>query len=167
MNVTSDSEKGWIPSVDLEARALATLQHFETNLDEGRVQDAFGLFGAGLQRMRPFAEFAAQENQFRQVAGSRIGKRILAINWTKGSIAQPLPGIYAAVDVSYRYAKVERHCGYVILHASDENAAFTIERIEANYLDDAMATQIAREKSPAEVARLWQELSANCPNYRQ
>ena len=166
VNVTNDSERGWVPSVALETRALATLQSYEAALNDGHADKAYALMGDGLKRLLPYTEFANQQTKFAGLAGARIGKRILAINWTKGSAIQPKPGIYAAIDVSYRYANIDRHCGFVILHAASEGSPFTVERTEMAYLDNATAAQITRDKSPGEVSRLWQQMTGYCSNYR-
>lgn len=123
------------------------------------------MFEEGLKRQLPLAQFQVDQERFGKLAGVPTGKRILTINWTKGSPDQPMPGIYVAIDVTYRYQRAQRHCGFVILHAVGENAPFTIQRTEMAYIDDASAARIAKVDSPEKIERLWREMAAYCPNY--
>ena len=38
-------------------------------------------------------------------------------------------------------------------------------RQESNFIDNAMAEKIEKQKSRAELDRMWAQLAVNCPNY--
>jgi Protein of unknown function (DUF4019) len=165
INLTTDSEKGWLPTEELEAEAHSTLHRYFHALDKGDVRTLWELASDGLKGLTTFAEFQSGNKKTRKDFGRLTRLDILQVTWTKDPANAPAPGIYVAIDISGQFTKTKRQCGYVVLFKSRPNDPFRLARIENNHLSDAMARKIAKQKSPAEVDRLWSMLSAHCPNY--
>jgi hypothetical protein len=163
VNVTSDSQPGWRPSAEQEHRAEAAVRAFLADLDNGRATEAYGRLDER-NRGEAFDDFRKRIMTFRGVAGAVRERRLVAFTWTKDSPRTPVPGIYVATDVVSHFERVERHCGYVVLRESP-SGDYRVMRQEDAFIDDATATRIARQKTGPSLDALWEELSANCPNY--
>jgi len=164
VNVTSDSEKGWVPSEDLERQAQKTANDFMAAKDSGRAEQAYSFLADIDRKDQPFPDFSSQIRQFNAKAGALVERRITTVTWTKNPSSAPLPGIYAAFDLVSRFANVDRHCGYLILYQSPSGGRFQVMREESNYMDNMAAAGFAKQ-SPAAAEQAWAKLSANCPNY--
>ena len=166
INVTTDSAPDWIPSEELEAEALSTLDRYFGAIDKGDDFSMWNLSTDGLKSLTTFAEFRSNGKAMRGNLGRVEKLSVLKITWTKDSARAPAKGIYAAIDISGRFSKTKRHCGFVILFKANPSDPFGIARIENNYFTDKDAKKIAKDQSPAEVERLWSRVSSNCPNYQ-
>lgn len=165
INVTSDSARGWIPSAELRQRALTTVEAYLDAVEGGRYAEAFGMHTETTRRNQSLAEFTQHSQKFKALAGPARSWRVLKITWTKDPARAPSPGIYVAVDLTGRFANVDRHCGYVILHQPPTGSEFSIMRRENNYLDNATARNIEHKHSREELDKAWEQLSRFCPNY--
>jgi hypothetical protein len=165
INVTTDSAPDWIPSEELEAEALSTLDRYFVAFGKGDDHSMWNLSTEGLKSLTTFAEFQSDRKAMRGNLGRLEKLSVLKITWTKDPARAPAKGIYAAIDISGRFSKTKRHCGYVILFKANSTDPFGIARIENNYFTDKDAKKIAKDQSPAEVERLWSRVSSNCPNY--
>ena len=165
INITTDSAPDWIPSEELEAEALSTLDRYFGAFDKGDDLSMWNLSTDGLKSLTTFAEFRSNGKAMRGNLGRVEKLSVLKITWTKDSARAPAKGIYAAIDISGRFSKTKRHCGFVILFKANPSDPFGIARIENNYFTDKDAKKIAKDQSPAEVERLWSRVSSNCPNY--
>jgi len=163
VNVTSDSEAGWTPSVELERAAFAALNAFYAALDRGDDVAAYGMADESLKANIPADRYRDDNQTLRQSTGVALARQFNQVTWTKGSPSAPAPGIYVAIDVVAKYEKVDRFCGYVVLHQSGPSAPFLVLRVENNYIANADA---AASKSASDLRAAWQRLTANCPNYR-
>jgi len=166
INVTRDSAPGWVPSAALEEQVLRRTGEYFSALDDGQYERAYGMMTQLNRSQQPLAQFTQDYQQFHDLAGALVGRAILKLTWTKDPAKAPLPGIYAAIDIASHFKKMDRHCGYVVLYRAPLGGEFEIMRQESNYIDDAQAAQIARDKSPAELDHVWATLAAHCPNYR-
>jgi hypothetical protein len=166
VNVTLDSEKGWIPSEDLERQARKTANDFMADEDSGRAAEAYARFAEINRAHQPFPEFSASVHAFGAKSGAVVERRITTVTWTKNPAQAPLPGVYVALDLVSRFANVDRHCGYLVLYQAPSGGTFQIMREESNYLDNATAASIAKKSSAAAVEQAWATTSANCPGYR-
>src|SRR5690349_6127953 len=90
VDVTTDSAPGWIPTVDQEGRARATLDTFLAALDGGRTDEAYAMLTADNRREQTLAQFTAQHDKFRAVAGPVRERRVLKTTWTKDGPRVPL-----------------------------------------------------------------------------
>lgn len=162
VNVTADSEKGWVPSEEMERQALKTAADYLADEDGGRVSEAYARFAEINRQHQPFADFSANIRQRNAQLGAVIEHRITTVNWTKNPAQAPLPGVYAAIDLVSRYANVDRHCGYLVVYQPPSGGGFQIMREEINFMDN----DTVKKSTPAEAERVWAKLSANCPNYR-
>lgn len=161
VNVSSDSAPGWIPSTEQEDAARKTVAAFLAALDGGRTREAYGFLTKEHQSQLPYDAFSRTADRFRADAGDVVERRITTVTWSKDPSAAPYPGVYAAIDLVSRFQRVDRHCGYLILHQPATGGAFHVMRQEDNYIDNATA-----QKSPkAELDATWARLSANCPNF--
>src|SRR5262245_12610806 len=59
VNVTSDSEKGWVPSEELEQQARKTAIDYLADEDDGRASEAYARFTEVNRQHQPFAEYSA------------------------------------------------------------------------------------------------------------
>jgi hypothetical protein len=163
VNVTSDSVPGWLPSSEERKQAPAVAQSFLAALDRGEYQQAYDLM-TDLQRTdTKYDEFAKRLSAFNQMAGAVKERRITKVTWTKDPAQAPAPGIYAAIDLRSRFENVDRHCGYLMLYQPDPSTPFRVMRQEDNYMSNMDALKISEQKSAAEVERLWDQVSKNCP----
>jgi len=167
VDVTSDSTPGWIPSVAQREDAQKTARAFLAAEDSGNAEAAYGFFAALNKAQVPLDAFKTEVARLQTQLGAVIERRILKITWTKDSPKAPAPGVYAAFDLASRFAKAERHCGFLILYQPESGGDFQVMREEATILDNAQAADTARKQSAAAVDAAWAELSANCPNYPQ
>jgi hypothetical protein len=165
INVTSDSTRGWIPSIEQRQLALKIVGMLLDALDGGRYAEAYGLLTDVNKGALTLAQFTQNEQKFRTLAGHVKFWRILKVTWTKDPARAQFPGIYAAIDLAAQYANIDRDCGYIVLYQKADGAGFTILRREHNYLDNATARAIEEKYSSAAVVKAWALLSKNCPNY--
>lgn len=161
VNLTSDSAPGWLPTVEQEAQAIAAMQSFFTARDEGRSAQAYALLTTENQQTRSAADFGGAMASIVEALGRFEAGKVVKVTWTKDSARAPRPGIYAAIDITARYAKAKRYCGYAVMYQASAAEPFRVMRFEENYLADAVANAAT---SPGEVERAWQALAANCPN---
>src|SRR5690348_15125848 len=90
INVTPDSEKGWVPSEDLERQARKTVEDFLADKDSGRAQQAYARMAEIDRKDQPLAEFSDHIRQFNAKAGGVIERRIMTLTWTKNPSHAPL-----------------------------------------------------------------------------
>lgn len=165
INTTTDSAAGWLPSDEQIAGVRKTAEDYLAAEDSGRPSEAYALF-ADLHRQHfPFAEFSKTILKFNAQAGPVKERRIVTVTWTKDPAQSPAPGVYAALDLVSRFANVDRHCGFLILYQPPFGGAFGIMREESNFLDNATARSVEKQRSQAAVDAAWSQLSAHCPNY--
>lgn len=164
INVTTDSAPGWTPSVELEHGAREALDDFLGDLDGGRGPEAYNSLVAANRRDQSLATFSLQLAKFNTLAGAVRERRITQLTWTKDPANAPAPGVYAAFDLTSRFANVDRHCGYVVLYQSPNGGAFQVMRQEYAYIDNATALDLEKQEK-GRVITAWSQLSATCPNY--
>jgi hypothetical protein len=164
-NITSDSTSGWTPTADQRLRSIATVARFLDALEKNSYAEAYGLQAEQLRGYQTLEQFTEAEQAFKTLAGPWKFSKVLKITWTKDSPRAPVPGTFVVADLASGFANIDRHCGYVVLYQPPTGGDFAIMRRESNYLDNANAAKIEAEKSKAEVANLWAQLSSHCPNY--
>ena len=113
-----------------------------------------------------FADWSAQMQEFNAMAGAVRDHRMSSITWTRDPAGAPLPGVYAAIDLTSHYANVDRNCGYIILYQAPAGGDFQVMRVESNYLDNAHAQAIIESGPGANIDDIWAQLAASCPNYQ-
>jgi hypothetical protein len=165
VNVTSDSEKGWLPSEDQERQARKTAVDYLADMDSGKYAEAYAFLTAMDRKDQPLPAFSDRLREFNKRAGPVVGRRVATVTWTKNPANAPIPGIYAALDLVSTFANVDRHCGYLVLYQAPSGGDFQVMREENNFLDNAMAASISKKSSTAEVDRVWANVSAHCPGY--
>ncbi|WEK48124.1 MAG: DUF4019 domain-containing protein [Candidatus Andeanibacterium colombiense] len=160
VNVTSDSVPGWSPSEELERNALGAAEAYFAAVEQGDDAGAYRM----TEKILDLAEdrYISDNRTFREQAGSLVARKFNQVTWTKDSPAAPLPGIFVAMDITAKYQKIDRFCGYVVLHQGDPAGPFRVTRTESNYIANSDATH----GSPEKLQAMWQQLSANCPNYQ-
>jgi len=163
--IRSDSAPGWGPTETQTQNALKAAGDFFSKLDAGRYDGAYGMMSDANRRYMSAEQFARDNQEFRSRSGPLQQRKFLKITWGKDPASAPVRGIYAAVDVASQYANVDRHCGYVVLYQKSADDGFEVMRQESNFIDNAMAEKIEKQKSRAELDRMWAQLAVNCPNY--
>jgi len=165
INVTSDSEPGWLPSIEQSHLAEAAAKDYLAAADSGNAESAYQYFSDLNKQNMSFDAYKSNLRQFNAQAGPLIEHQIVKVTWTKNSPSAPIPGVYAAIDLASRYANVDRDCGYLILYQPPPGGDFRVMREETNMIDNTTAASIAQMHSRAALDQKWAELSANCPNY--
>jgi hypothetical protein len=163
--IRPDSAPGWTPTESQKQNALKAASEYFSKLDEARYNDAYAMMSDTNRRYVSAEQFVRNNQQFHSRSGPLQQRRFIKITWGKDPAAAPVRGIYAAVDVASRYANVDRHCGFVILYQKSADDGFEVMRQESNFIDNTMAEKIEKQKSRAELDRMWAQLAANCPNY--
>ena len=167
VNIRSDSVPGWTPSEDLERQARKTATDFMAHMDSGRAADAYA-FLTDLQRKdAPFSTFSNDLRKFNASAGSVVERRITYVTWTKDPPNAPGPGVYVALDLVSRFAKIDRHCGFLVLHQAPSGGPFRVTARENNSMPNDVAAIMAKRSSAAAVDRAWAKHATQyCPNYQ-
>lgn len=165
INVTLDSSPGWIPLPDQEHAARQAATDFLAALDSGKAREAYALLADESREHMPYATFAEGVSRFKTQAGAVVDRQVVKTTWTKDSPTAPIPGVYAAIDLVSRFAKIDRHCGYLILYQPPVGGPFRVMRQQDAYLDNATASLIEKRQSKTEVNAAWKSVSAGCPNY--
>jgi hypothetical protein len=162
VNITADSEPGWIPAEDLERQVLQVMNTYFAAFESGRYDEAHAMMTDGMKANLSASEYATAKRELHFRSGKLRDRKILKVTWSKNpQRARTSPGIFAAVDVATRYANIDRHCGYVMLHQEPTGGPFKVMREEANFIDNETASGM----SPDELTKTWAQLAANCPNY--
>jgi hypothetical protein len=164
VNVSADSTPGWVPSREQEDAAGQAATTFLALMDSGKAAEAYALLAEENRAHLPYADFSEGLARFNAQAGAVIERRQVVTTWTKDPPDAPVPGVYAAIDLTSRFARIDRHCGYLILYQPPAGGAFRVMRQEDSYMDNATARQI-EQRSKAELDAAWVEASATCPNY--
>jgi len=162
ITVTADSAPGWVPSDDQIDHALQAMQTYFAAADRGDAEAAYALLHPAFKKDLPVGQFASRLKAFNTAAGAVRERRVLAQTWTKDPKDAPFPGVYAALDLSDRFARIDRHCGYVILYQAPAGGDFQLLREEFNYMTNASANGA---RTAVEAERNWAKLSSNCHNY--
>jgi Protein of unknown function (DUF4019) len=165
INVTRDSEPGWVPSVKLESQAKKAAEKYFEKFDTGKFEDAYAMLAEIFQQNAPQSQFVQYGEKILLDAGTLVTRRFLKITWTKDPPGGPIKGIFAAIDFTGKYEKADRNCGYIVLHQPPKMKEFKVIRIENNYLSNSMAKKIVKSKSQKVLDELWSQMSSNCPNY--
>jgi Protein of unknown function (DUF4019) len=165
INIRSDSEPGWLPSEDQRRDVIKFTSDFFSKLDSGRYDSAYTMMSEANRRALPLQQFVRENHEFRDRSGPLKQRNLLKVTWAKDPAAAPLRGVYAAIDIASRYANIDRHCGFVVLYQKSPADGFEVMRQESNFIDNASAQKIERQKSRAELDKAWATLAANCPNY--
>jgi hypothetical protein len=164
--VTPDSARGWTPSGEQKQALAQALHDFLGEVDAGRAEEAYAFFTEQNRRLFTPQQFASEVSQFNTLAGPLRARRILRIEWAKDPASAPRPGIYAAIDLSARYANVERSCGYLIFFQAPAGGAFQVMRRETTFMDNATAEQMEKGHSKQYVEAQWRSIARVCPNYQ-
>ncbi len=165
VNITSDSEHGWVPSEELEQQAQAALATYFSFVDNGSHRRAYEMLTDGHRALLSFEKFQELAVRLKNDAGSLTKRRIVKVSWTRGSLAAPDLGTYVAVDFAAKYTLIDRDCGFVVLRQSPLGGPFEVARVEDNYITNKSAETIARTNSRANLDQTWAALSTNCPNF--
>jgi hypothetical protein len=165
ITVSSDSVAGWSPTVEQEAQARQALSAFLAALDAGRFEAAYALTNDGYRSHETQAAFVKREADTRGAIGPIRGRRLLKVTWSKNPKRAPQQGVYAAIDLSSRFAEADRHCGYIILHQPVEGGPFRVNNALQVYLDNKTAQGILQKQSLAALDAIWAKAASACPNY--
>ena len=166
INITSDSAPGWLPSAGQRQEVLKAANDFYSSLDHAQFERAYGMMAELNRRSVPVQEFSRRNREFQERSGPLKQRNFLKVTWTKDPAAAPFPGVYAAIDVASYFANVDRHCGYIVLYQKSADGRFEVMRQESNFIDNATAQNIERQRSRAALDTIWAKLAANCPNYK-
>lgn len=162
VSITSDSAPGWIPSAQLEAQAFETAKRYWAAIDAGDFDAGYALMTPAFRTNINAASFKANEANTASLLGHLTGRTIVKITWTSGSAQAPTTGTYAAIDISARYAKAARFCGFIILYQPTTADEIYVARVETNFMRDESYSKFA---STAAADAAWAATARNCPNY--
>ncbi|MCC7266882.1 MAG: DUF4019 domain-containing protein [Caulobacteraceae bacterium] len=163
--VRTDSAPGWSPSAELQQKAASTAIAFLAAADTGHAKAAHGYFSPTYQQYESPKSYATRVAKFNSKAGRALERRLTHATWSKDPPSLPEPGVYVAFDLVSRFAKIDRHCGYIVLFQSSLGGDFQVVRVEETYMDNMTAKQLAAKKSQGAVDEAWAAGSSSCPNY--
>jgi Protein of unknown function (DUF4019) len=165
VNITNDSAPGWLPSRVQEEQVLKRTSDYFSAVDQQQYERAYAMMAEVNRNLLPLAQFIQQNRDFHERSGTLLRRNILKVTWTKDPTAAPFRGVYAAIDIATQFANIDRHCGYVVLYQRPSGGDFEVMRQESNFIDNATAATIEREKTRPVLDRTWATLAPNCPNY--
>ncbi|MBI1330140.1 MAG: DUF4019 domain-containing protein [Alphaproteobacteria bacterium] len=165
INITSDSEPGWLPSAELSDAAEHDARAYLTARDSGEIAKAYAMLADINRANMPYERYSGDQTAIHDKLGDVIERRFLKVTWTKNPRNAPALGIYVAIDLAGRFTKADRFCGYMILYQPLSGKPFGVMREEENFIENAQADSIAKTHGPAEVEKVWTQLSSHCPNY--
>jgi hypothetical protein len=165
VNITNDSAPGWLPSHIQEEQVLKETNDYFSALDQQQYERAYAMVAEAYRNLLPLSKFIQQNREFHERSGTLVRRNILKVTWTKDPAAAPFRGVYAAIDIATQFVNIDRHCGYVVLYQRPSGGDFEVMRQESNFIDNATAAGIEREKTRQVLDHAWAALAANCPNY--
>nr|WP_283812754.1 DUF4019 domain-containing protein [Bradyrhizobium tropiciagri] len=165
VNITSDSAPGWLPSRIQEEQVLKETSDYFSALDQQQYERTYAMMAEANRNSLPLSQFIQKNREFRERSGTLVRRNILKVTWTKDPAAAPFRGVYAAIDVATQFVNIDRHCGYVVLYQRPSGGDFEVMRQESNFIDNATAAKIERDKTGAVLDQMWAALATNCPNY--
>jgi Protein of unknown function (DUF4019) len=166
INLTANSEPGWVPSSQLEEQATTVATKYFKNFDAGKFDNAYAMLAKVFQQNASREQFIGYGEKVARDTVGLTSRTFTKITWTKDPSNGPFKGIFAAIDFIGEYVKAKRNCGYIVLYQAPKEEGFKVLRIENNYLTDAIADQILKTKSQKTLDQLWAQMSGSCPNYK-
>jgi hypothetical protein len=166
INVSADSQKGWLPSQEDNARVHAALAAYFRAQDEGRAADAYASLTVENRRLQPLNNYSSSLQKFNAETGPVRERTVLQLTWTKDPPAAPAPGVYASVDLMSSFVGIDRDCGYIVLYRAPGGDAFQVAREESNLITNTTAKTLVQTHSEAYLEKTWEDLSSRCPNYK-
>jgi hypothetical protein len=165
VKITNDSAPGWLPSRTQEEQVSKRTNDYFSALDQQQYERAYAMMAEVNRNSLPLSQFIQQNREFHERSGTLVRRNILKVTWTKDPTAAPFRGVYAAIDIATQFVNIDRHCGYVVLYQRPSGGDFEVMRQERNFIDNATAASIEREKTRPVLDRMWATLAASCPNY--
>src|ERR1700733_10983173 len=83
INLTTDSSRGWMPTVEQRQLTVQAAEAFLDALESGRYAEAYELQTEINKRNQSLAQFTADAEKFRSLAGPVRFWKVLKITWTK------------------------------------------------------------------------------------
>jgi Protein of unknown function (DUF4019) len=166
INVTSNSEPGWVPSLELERSAEAAAVSYFKKFDAEKFVDSYDMLADIFRKNATRQQFIGYGEKVAADTGGIVSRRFLKTTWTKDPLNGPFNGIFAAIDFTGKYVNAKRNCGYIVMYQSPKEEGFKVLRIENNYIPNSMANEIIKTKSQKTLDALWAQMSRSCPNYK-
>jgi hypothetical protein len=160
IRIAAGSEASWLPARDQLHKLEDALQAFLNDLDEGQYARAYARIEERPRALMPLERFTQRAQDFSKLSGTRKQQRIERITWAKDPPDAPASGVYAVVELASRFARIQHHCGFALLHQRDPASPFHIVRQEDFYLTDDQAQQMTTSQAPVE--QLWASLRQSC-----
>jgi hypothetical protein len=79
---------------------------------------------------------------------------------------QPFAAFSRDLTAFSRFANIDRDCGYLVVYQPPAGGPFRVAHEEVNFMTNADAATIERQKSKAAMEAAWSQLSTLCPNSR-
>lgn len=166
INVTSDSPKSWRPTAEqMRSASLAAAAFLETK-DKGKTDFAYEMLAGEMQKYVSKPDYSKSIIEFNLEAGKGRRHNVSQVTWTKDPPSGPSPGVFAAFDITSKYENIDRACGFLIMYQLPNGGPFKVMRTEINFMSNVAAADILKNKSQAELDKLWKQISAKCPNYK-
>ena len=124
--VTSDSAEGWLPTGDQEQDVRKAAENYLRNKEQGRTRDAYEFLADAQKKSVSLSDFSNNASSFNSQSGESLAHKVMQITWTKNPHGGPFPGVFAAVDIVSKYAKIDRACGYLIMFQSPAGGPFLV-----------------------------------------
>ena len=164
VNVTTDSEKGWLPTVDQEKHAEKAARDYLAAQDQGKGTVAYAMLADLNRQSQPQKSYLENLAKFNAESGAVLEHRFIKTTWTKNPASAPLRGVYAAIDIVSRFARIDRHCGYLIVFQPLSGGDFRVMRQESAHMTNEAARGFERQ-GRGRVEQAWASANRFCPNY--
>jgi len=152
----------WLPSAEQKQEAEKLSRDYFAALDKADFAAAYDMMDEVVRSRLHQENYVDKKTEMQNILGALQERTILKTEWVGPSKNAPFPGVYAGVEMTARYANASRYCGYIVLYQAPAEKIFQVMREEINFIEDRMAQEISKEKSPEDLEKTWTEMSGQC-----
>ncbi|WP_051293448.1 DUF4019 domain-containing protein [Pseudoduganella violaceinigra] len=134
----------WQPTSTQRARVEALSKAYFAEKDAAHYGAAWERLGAGLRQQWSFEAWRDAMEASAARAGTLQQRELKKVTIYRSS-QSGMPGTYAAVDFTGRFANADTYCGYLVW-SEQADGSFLLMREEENYIFNATAAQLSSEQ---------------------
>lgn len=134
----------WQPSAAQKARIEELSKAYFADKDAARYREAWQRLAPGLQNQRPFDEWRSAAADGAARAGLPQQRELKKVTIYRSSHSG-MPGTYAAVDFTGRFANAETYCAYLVW-SEQPDGSFLLLREEENFIYNATDARLTPEQ---------------------
>lgn len=134
----------WTPTASQKARVEELSRAYFAAKDAQRYREAWARLAAGAQQQASFAQWRSAAAEAAAKAGAALQRELKKVTVYR-SAQGGMPGTYAAVDFTGRFANADTYCGYLVW-SEQADGSFLLVREEENYIYKATDAQLTPEQ---------------------